>query len=83
MGSKTISLDDEAYGLLKEAKQGEESFSDVVKRTLGHSRPRWGAIAGLLTSKEGAEAAETVRKLRRESARGAAGRQKRLWKGEA
>jgi predicted CopG family antitoxin len=32
MGSKTISLDDEAYQRLKKEKNGNESFSDVVKR---------------------------------------------------
>ncbi|MHA2294552.1 MAG: antitoxin VapB family protein [Candidatus Hodarchaeales archaeon] len=32
MGSKTISLDDEAYKRLKREKKANESFSDVVKR---------------------------------------------------
>ncbi len=32
MGSKTISLDEEAYRRLKNEKNGKESFSDVVKR---------------------------------------------------
>ncbi len=32
MGSKTISLDDDAYLRLKQEKKGGESFSDVVKR---------------------------------------------------
>lgn len=32
MGSKNISLDDEAYRRLKKEKNGNESFSDVVKR---------------------------------------------------
>ncbi len=32
MGSKTISLDDDAYRRLKKEKNGNESFSDVVKR---------------------------------------------------
>ena len=32
MGSKTISLDEEAYRRLKNEKSGNESFSDVVKR---------------------------------------------------
>ena len=83
MGSKTISLDDEAYGLLRTAKQPEESFSDVVKRTFGPSRPRLGALAGLLADKEGADLANAVKRMRRESAKRVAARQKRLWKGEA
>jgi len=32
MGSKTISLDEEAYNRLKSQKHSNESFSDVVKR---------------------------------------------------
>jgi predicted CopG family antitoxin len=32
MGTKTISIDDEAYKRLKQQKKGNESFSDVVKR---------------------------------------------------
>jgi predicted CopG family antitoxin len=32
MGSKTISLDEEAYKRLKREKNTNESFSDVVKR---------------------------------------------------
>ncbi len=32
MGSKTISLDEEAYSRLKHEKKDNESFSDVVKR---------------------------------------------------
>jgi predicted CopG family antitoxin len=32
MASKTISLDEEAYTRLKQEKQENESFSDVVKR---------------------------------------------------
>jgi predicted CopG family antitoxin len=32
MGSKTISLDEEAYEQLRNQKRGNESFSDVVKR---------------------------------------------------
>jgi len=33
--TKTISLSDEAYNLLKSVKRKEESFSDVIKRLLG------------------------------------------------
>ncbi|UCG02651.1 MAG: antitoxin VapB family protein [Candidatus Heimdallarchaeota archaeon] len=32
MGSKTISLDEEAYKRLRREKNANESFSDVVKR---------------------------------------------------
>jgi hypothetical protein len=34
MGYKTITIDDEAYKLLKERKYGNESFSDVIKKEI-------------------------------------------------
>jgi len=34
MASKTISISDDVYKLLKDAKRDEESFSDVIKRLL-------------------------------------------------
>lgn len=43
---KTVSFDDEAYNLLKGAKLPQESFSDVVKRTLGRKRDGIAATAG-------------------------------------
>ena len=33
--TKTISLSDEAYELLKKVKRDNESFSDVIKRLVG------------------------------------------------
>ncbi len=33
--TKTISLSDEAYNLLKSVKRKDESFSDVIKRLIG------------------------------------------------
>jgi predicted CopG family antitoxin len=33
--TKTISLSDEAYELLKSIKRDDESFSDVIKRLVG------------------------------------------------
>ncbi|MEX2753349.1 MAG: antitoxin VapB family protein [Candidatus Freyarchaeota archaeon] len=33
--TKTISLSDEAYKLLKSIKRNDESFSDVIKRLVG------------------------------------------------
>jgi len=33
--TKTISLSDEAYNLLKSVKRKDESFSDVIKRVIG------------------------------------------------
>lgn len=34
MGTKTISIDEEAYNRLRGQKKGKESFSDVIKRIL-------------------------------------------------
>ncbi len=34
MASKTISIKDDVYKLLKDAKRDEESFSDVIERLL-------------------------------------------------
>jgi len=46
MGTTTISLRDEAYERLKEAKRGDESFSDVVLRLTGPGRTE-GELADL------------------------------------
>ncbi|RRJ28334.1 antitoxin VapB family protein [Halocatena pleomorpha] len=48
MGTKTISLDEEAYELLSGRKQEGESFSDVVKRLSGERS--WKEVAGIWAS---------------------------------
>jgi len=45
MGTKTISLDDEAYERLKAHKREGESFSTVVKRLAGERS--WDEVAGI------------------------------------
>lgn len=80
MGSKTISLDDEAYRLLKAAKLPDESFSEVVKRTLGATRPKIMDLVGLLSETEGKAVAGTVRRLRKADRGTSRARQDRLWR---
>jgi len=46
MGSKTISVSDEAYARLKSLKKPGESFSDTINRLT--SRRRLSEIAGVL-----------------------------------
>lgn len=79
MASRTISVDDEAYALLKAAKIGDESFSDVVKRTLSPTRPKLADLAGILTPAEGRKIERSVREMRHAEKSAEARRQKRLW----
>ena len=79
MASRTISVDDEAYALLKAAKVGDESFSDVVKRTLSPARPKLTDLAGILTSAEGRKIGRSVRDMRNAEKAAEARRHKRLW----
>lgn len=65
MGTKTISLSDDAYERLKAAKQENESFSDVVRRlTRG---VELGDYYGILDEDTGAELAEIVERRRDEA----------------
>lgn len=79
MGSKTISVDDEAYALLKSAKVGDESFSDVVKRALSPDRPKLTDFAGLLTQAEGKKLERFLLEARASEKVAESRRHKRLW----
>ena len=59
MATKTISVTDEAYEMLKSWKSGSESFSDVIRK-IG-KRHKLSSFAGILSEKEGAELEKSVK----------------------
>ncbi len=67
MATKTISITDEAYTILKSWKTGGESFSDVITK-IG-KRHRLSAFAGTLSEKEGKALEESIASSRRLSRR--------------
>jgi predicted CopG family antitoxin len=64
MGSKTISLDDDAYARLSGAKRPGESFSDVVKRMTGPKEHPLLKLRGLLTPKDAEDVRRVIREMR-------------------
>lgn len=66
MGTTTISLKDEAYNRLKEAKQEGESFSDVVLRLTDspNTEEQIAEVAGGLGSEFSEEVEESSREVR-------------------
>lgn len=66
MGTKTVSLADDAYDLLKGEKREGESFSDVVRRLLGESQPSLTELAGFLDEETAREVEETIEEMRRQ-----------------
>ena len=67
LGTRNISISDEAYSRLAAQKKENESFTDVINRLTGkRSIPE---IAGILTKSEGKEIANQIEKIRKESHR--------------
>ena len=66
MGSKTISLEDSAYGKLKAAKRPGESFSDVIHRVIGSREPSLLEFTKLLDRKASEELARAIARMRNE-----------------
>ena len=62
MGTKNISISDEAYSRLAAQKKEKESFTDVINR-LTEKRSIL-ELAGILTKSESDKMRENVRKLR-------------------
>ncbi len=65
MGTKNISISEEAYQRLAALKQPNESFTQVINR-LTKKRSIL-ELAGTLTNQEAAEIQENIKKLRQES----------------
>lgn len=65
MGTRTISISDEAYGRLKAMKKEKESFTDVIKRLTG--RRSLLEIAGFLKEDEALEMEKVIKEMRKKS----------------
>ena len=66
MGTKTISLEDSAYGKLKAAKRPGESFSDVIHRVIGSREPSLLEFTKLLDRRSSEELARAIARMRDE-----------------
>ena len=70
MGTKTITIMDDAYNLLKSRKLKNESFSEVLRRELKKSKKPLTDFAGawnFLSEKDIEEIKEAIRKSREDS----------------
>lgn len=65
MGTKTISISDEAYSKLRAEKRGKESFTDAILRLTG--RKSLSEIIGFLSEKEAGEMRRVIREMREKS----------------
>lgn len=65
MGTKTISLDEDAYEELRARKREGESFSDVVKRIVGERS--WTEVTGILSDSEAETLDESIESGRERS----------------
>jgi predicted CopG family antitoxin len=63
MGTKTISITDEAYALLKSFKGEGESFTDAIKKLAG--RRSLDGIIGFLSEEEAAEMEGHIKEARK------------------
>ena len=62
MATKTISITEEAYGRLKEKKERNESFSDVVYKLT--SKKSLLEVAGVLSIKEAGTMEKKIKEIR-------------------
>ena len=82
MGTKTISIMDDAYELLKKRKLRGESFSGVIRRELGKKRDimEFAGAWSHLGDKRLNEIESNVKKLRKRFSREINDRSKKLWR---
>lgn len=64
MGTKTISIGEDAYNLLSSYKVGYESFTDVIKKIAGNRSLL--DLAGILTKNEAEDLRKHIKARRRE-----------------
>lgn len=65
MGTKNISISDEAYERLKALKKPGESFTDAIERLT--SKTSILELVGVLSGKDALQLKSTVRRIREES----------------
>jgi predicted CopG family antitoxin len=76
MGTRNISISDEAYSKLAAQKRPHESFTDVINRLAGKRSVL--ELTGLLSKKEGKEMLREIRKIRKQSRRRLAATSKKI-----
>jgi predicted CopG family antitoxin len=76
MGTRNISISDEAYSKLAAMKAPKESFTDVINRLAGKKSVL--DLVGLLTPKEGAELRSNIQDIRARSRKRAAETERRI-----
>ncbi len=67
MGTKNISISDEAYERLRAIKKPSESFTDVINRLTG--RRSMVELAGVLSKEEAGEMKRIVKEIRKKSSK--------------
>jgi len=67
MGTKNISISDEAYERLKAIKKSRESFTDVINRLTGRRSVM--ELAGVLSKEEAREMKKIVKEIRKKSSK--------------